>query len=229
MDIYYEVIGEGYPIVFLHGNGEDHHIFDQSVNIFKEKYQCILIDSRYHGKSIHKGKLSYQQMCQDVQDVVSTLELQEYDVVGFSDGGILALLLASQDKRLKHLVSIGANTSPQMIKPIYRLTFFFQMICLLPFCLYHKKARISFQCLKLMMKEPHIDVQDLENIKIPALIMAGEHDMIKEEDTRTIAKSLPYSALRIIKQANHFLLRDSFEQTIHEITMFINSCHKEDL
>ena len=54
-DIYYQVTGQGFPVVFLHGNGEDHHIFDQAVNLLSKQYQCICIDSRYHGQSVHTG------------------------------------------------------------------------------------------------------------------------------------------------------------------------------
>ena len=52
MDIYYEIIGEGFPLVLLHGNNEDHHVFDEAVKLLAKEYQCILIDSRYHGQSI---------------------------------------------------------------------------------------------------------------------------------------------------------------------------------
>ena len=75
-DIYYQISGEGFPIVFLHGNGEDHHIFDQAVLQLSKQYQCICIDSRYHGQSIHAGELSYQQMAKDVMGVVDELKLE---------------------------------------------------------------------------------------------------------------------------------------------------------
>lgn len=228
MDIYYEVIGDGYPIILLHGNGEDHHIFDETVDVFKKDYQCILIDSRYHGRSAHQGTLTYQQMCDDVKNVVNELNLEKYDVIGFSDGGIVGLMLGEQDERLKHLVTIGANTKPQMIKLIYRLSMYIGLICLLPFCLYNPKARLSFKLSRLMIKEPQIEYRDLENIKITVLVMAGEMDMIKEEDTKMIADSLPYSVLKIIRHGNHFLLRDSFDQTIHEISLFLSTCHREE-
>ena len=114
-DIYYQVTGQGFPVVFLHGNGEDHHIFDQAVNLLSKQYQCICIDSRYHGQSVHAGELSYQQMCQDVMAVMDELNIAAYDVIGFSDGGIVSLMLGMQDSRLKHIVSIGANTKPRYI------------------------------------------------------------------------------------------------------------------
>lgn len=228
-DIYYQITGKGYPILFLHGNGEDHHIFDHVVEKLSKHYQCICIDSRYHGKSIHAGELSYHQMAQDVLQVINELELDAYDVIGFSDGAITSLLLAQIDTRLKHVVSIGANTKPKAIKPFYRLTFYLQMICLAVFSLYQKKARLTFQLYKLMLTQPHIEYQQLHDISIPVLVLAGEFDMIKESDTKQIAKSLPYGILKIIRHGNHFLLRDAYLETMQEITLFLEACHQEEL
>lgn len=227
MDIYYEVIGSGYPIICLHGNGEDHHIFDDMAKELTG-YKLILIDSRYHGKSTRQGELSYKQMMKDVLNVIDELKIDVYDLIGFSDGGIVSLLLGMADERVQNMIIIGANTKPQMIKPIYRFFDYLQMLCLLPFCLYHPKARRTFQCLKLMETQPHIEYHDLEKIKVPVLILAGEQDMIKEIDTMNIKKHLIYSVLKIIKGGNHFLLKDSFQQTIKEIQLFLNVCHKED-
>ena len=228
LDIYYEVIGDGFPLVFVHGNNEDHHIFDQAVQILSQQYRCILIDSRYHGQSICQGELSYQQMAKDVQSVITSLAIEAYDCIGFSDGAIVSLLLGMSDQRLQHIVSIGANTKPSMIKPFYRLTFYIEMICLLPFCLYNKKARKTFRLSCLMLRQPQISYDDLKNIHVPVLVMAGEYDMIKKADTLRIGESIPYCVVKIIKQGNHFLLRDSFQQTIREIELFLNACHQEE-
>ena len=228
MDIYYEVIGEGFPIVCLHGNGEDHHIFDELVKGLKGQYQFILIDSRYHGQSIHQGELSYQQMMQDVMDIIDQLNREAYDVIGFSDGAIVSLLLGMNDQRVKHIISMGANTKPQMIRPIYRLTMVMQWICLLPFCLYHPKARLTRKRTKLMMSQPQIDYSSLNQIQIPVLVLAGEFDMIKDSDTQNIGQALTYGIVKIIKGGNHFLLRDFFQQTIKEIQLFLQACHQEE-
>ena len=84
VEIYYEVVGQGYPIVCLHGNGEDHHIFDQLVTILSQDYQLILIDSRYHGQSIHQGELSYHQMMKDVMNVIQELNLKYSEVLSYT-------------------------------------------------------------------------------------------------------------------------------------------------
>mgnify|MGYP006386076649 FL=1 len=93
-DINYKVIGNGYPIVLLHGNGENMTIFDKLVEKLQDSYQLICIDSRYHGNSVYQGEMSYSQMCKDVVEVVNELNIDEYDVIGFSDGGIISILLS---------------------------------------------------------------------------------------------------------------------------------------
>lgn len=227
MEIYYEVIGEGFPIVFLHGNNEDHHIFDEAVAVLSKDYQCILIDSRYHGQSVQEGELSYQQMCLDVQNVISELHINAYDVIGFSDGAIVSLMLGMSDQRLQHIVSLGANTKPNQLKWIYRFSLYLELLCLIPFCLYDKKARKTFRLSFLMLKQPQIEYENLKKIHVPTLVMAGEYDMIKQDDTLKIGEAIPYSVVKIIKQGNHFLLRDSFRQTIKEIQLFLQACHQE--
>lgn len=227
-DIFYKVIGNGFPIVLLHGNGENHHIFDETVKVLSQTYQCILIDSRYHGKSIKSGKLTYQLMCDDVKNVVSELDISEYDMIGFSDGGIIALLLSMQDTRLKHMIVMGANTKPCYLKPMYRYPMYLSLVCLLPFCIYNKKARKQFLLTRLMLKEPNIEYQQLSSVSAPTLVLAGQYDMIKETDTLKIGESLLYGIVKIIKQGTHSLLRDSFKQTMKEIEAFLYACHQED-
>ena len=227
MKLYYEVVGEGYPIICLHGNGEDHHIFDDLTKKLIKKYQVILVDSRCHGNSENSKSISYKEMMDDVIELADDLRLEAYDVIGFSDGGILSLMLALNDQRVKHIISLGANSQPQMIKSIYRFTIIVQTICLIPFCLFNKEPRLSFKLNMLMLKEPDLTYEQLSHIKIPALILAGEYDMIKEEDTINISKAIKYSILKIIRNGNHFLLRDSFKETSNEITLFLEACHKE--
>ncbi|MCD7893316.1 MAG: alpha/beta hydrolase [Erysipelotrichaceae bacterium] len=217
----YEIIGHGFPIIMLHGNGENHHVFDQIAKDLCD-YQCILLDANY------EGKISYQKLCDDVIKVIHALKLDAYDVIGFSDGGIIALMLAMQEEHVKHVITLGANTNPHMIKPFFIFNSYIRLGCLLPFCIYSKKARLSFKLTKLMLTEPHISYESLSDIKIPVLVMAGEYDLIKEEDTQNIAKALPYSVLRIIPQGSHFLLRDYYKQTYKEIRLFLDICHEED-
>ncbi len=225
MDIYYEIKGEGYPVVLLHGNGENMHIFDDLVSLLSKKYQCICIDSRYHGKSIKSGELTYEQLCKDVMNVCDELKLTEYSVIGFSDGGIVSLLLSLNDSRLKHMICIGANTFAKAVKPIYYYTDLLKRIIYIPFTLYHPKAKLLIRYLDLMLKMNSIPYSALNDVKIPSLILCGEYDMIKYDDSKKIAESLPYGILKVIPRGNHFLISDFFNETSKEILLFLEACH----
>lgn len=228
MKLYYEITGKGYPIFLLHGNGENHHIFDNLVKVLSKSYQCISVDSRYHGNSEHSGELTYEAMVDDIKELASELNVNEYDVIGFSDGGIIALMLSLEDKRLKHMVTIGANTHVKALKPIILYTMYIERIFLMFFSIYHPKARLKLKHLNLMLKQKTISYDSLKDVRIPSLILCGEHDMIKLSDSENIAESLPYGILKVIPQGNHFLLSDAFKSTSKEIMMFLNACHREN-
>lgn len=226
--IYYKVIGKGYPIVLLHGNGENFHIYDQFIECMKDDYQLICIDSRYHGQSIKEGEMSYQQMTSDVMNIVDELHITEYDVVGFSDGGIISILLSLQDLRLKHMIIIGVNTKVSGLKTMVRFNDWLMLFCLIPFCLYNKRMRVKWRLVKMMESMKEISQEDLNKIMIPTLILAGEYDLIKQEETDYIHKNIKYSVKKIIKNGTHFLLRDHFEKTYREIRKFLEVCHGEE-
>ncbi|MGN1406103.1 MAG: alpha/beta fold hydrolase, partial [Erysipelotrichaceae bacterium] len=192
LDLYYEVIGNGKPLIMVHGNGEDHRIFDKAVNLLKNSFTCYLIDSRGHGKSQKVKEYHYADMADDVYKFISALNLKDVTYYGFSDGGIIGLLLAiNHGDVLKRMIISGANTNPNMIKP--RLVKAFRFI-----------NRIHYNPLfALMLNEPDIKKEELEKINIPVLVLAGSKDLVLEEDSRFIAGSIPYATLKILKGEGH--------------------------
>lgn len=221
MDIYYEVHGTGKPIILLHGNQENRTIFKDLIHDLKPSYRLIAMDSRYHGKSMKSGELSLHQMALDVMSIADGLGLDEYDVIGFSDGANIGLTLAGMDERLKHLIAMSPNASPKGLKLPFRLSMYLTLFCLLPFCIYNKRARIKWKLTRFMMKEPHFNEEYLHNIKIPVLLLSGEYDLIKEEDLEFIAESLPHCFHKVIAQSTHNLLISEYDQTLTEIRGFL--------
>lgn len=93
VELYYEVVGEGYPLVMLHGNREDCSIFDTSSSVLRERYKVHLLDSRCHGRS-SDGLLTYEILGDDLISFVTALNIERPVVYGFSDGAIAALCAA---------------------------------------------------------------------------------------------------------------------------------------
>ena len=109
VELFYEVSGAGRPLVMVHGNGEDHTIFDEAAEYLQQRYTCYRIDSRGHGQSSPVSELHYADMAGDVIAFLEQLDLQNVIFYGFSDGGIVGLLAAAESKRITTLIVSGAN------------------------------------------------------------------------------------------------------------------------
>ena len=189
--IYYEIIGKGRPLMMIHGNGEDHGIFDVAVKKLRDEFKIYLIDLRGHGKSDPAEEYHYEQMAEDLNDFMRLYHLEDLTYFGYSDGGILGLLLAMKSDRISRLIISGANLTPKGLKPICRLK-----IAML--WRFKKDPKV-----KMMMEEPSIDENDLLSIKAKTTVIAGQRDLVRYDETKKIADHIPDSRLRIIKNESH--------------------------
>ncbi len=192
LNIYYEVYGEGKPIILLHGNSETHEIFDKLIDKLKDNYKVYAIDSRCHGKSEDTIYISYNLMRDDIIGFIQKLNIEKPILYGFSDGGIIGLLIAIKEPDiLSKLIVSGANLNPKGMKTVMRN--FIKLVCLF------SKDKLF----KMMLKEPNISIEELKTIKTPTVILAGEKDVIKLKHTKQISGNIQNSKLEIIKNENH--------------------------
>ena len=192
INLHYEVYGEGKPIILLHGNQESHEIFDKLISKLESGFKVYAIDSRCHGKSENPKDVSYDLMCQDVIEFITKLNIEKPILYGFSDGGIIGLLIAIKEPNLlSKLIISGAQLNPggADLKTIIldRVSYFFT----------------RNKLIKMMVKEPNIKVEDLSKIIVPAHVIAGEKDLIKYEHTKLIADNIKNSTLEIVPNENH--------------------------
>lgn len=192
ININYEVYGEGNPIILLHGNSENHHIFNKLIEKLKTNYRVYAIDSRCHGESEKTKEISYDLMAEDTIEFIKKLKIEKPIFYGFSDGGIIGLLIAIQEPELlSKLIISGANLNPSGMKK--SMLVFSKIVYFLT----------RNKLFKMMIKEPDIKVEDLRKIKVPTVVLAGQDDAIKEEHTKLISNSIPDSTLEIIPNENH--------------------------
>ena len=190
--LYYEKTGAGRPLILLHGNGETHLIFDKALPLLRDHFTVYLIDSRGHGQSSKTNSFHYAEMAEDIHCFIEALSLTAPLFYGFSDGGIIGLMLAATyPTLLSGLIVSGANTGPEGLKQgwlwlfrlVYRIT---------------KDPKIA-----LMLQEPHITAKQLAAIQIPTLVLAGSHDLIKEAHTRSLAAAIQGCSLHILPGEGH--------------------------
>jgi pimeloyl-ACP methyl ester carboxylesterase len=189
--LYYEIIGSGRPLVMLHGNGEDHTIFQEAAEVLSRQFACYLIDTRDHGKSTPVKELHYPDMAEDVIAFLEAKDLKDVVLYGFSDGGIVGLLTCMKTDRVSDLIISGANLSPDaVIGPIGLMI--------------NVMGRFSKdEKIRLMLREPNIDPEDLRAIRARTLVLAGEHDVVRKSETERIAAYIPNAYLRILPAEGH--------------------------
>jgi len=200
--------GSGYPLILLHGNGEDYHYFDRQIDEFATHYTVYAVETRGHGKSPRGSKpFTISQFSDDLRDFMDRQQIERANILGFSDGGNIAMVFAIRyPERVNKLVLNGANATTNGLKAYfqipteirYRLT-----LCLEPFS---KKAKKEREMLELMVKNPVDSLDELANITAPTLVVAGTRDLIKSSHSRKIAESIPDSKLVFIN-GNHAVAR----------------------
>jgi len=211
IDIYYETEGEGPPILLLHGNGEDHRIFDRLVWYLQEDHKIFSIDTRGHGKSEKVGSFHYSDMVDDIAAFITELGIERPILYGFSDGGIVALMLASEHpKMLSGIIASGPNLTPKDVKFSVRL----------PMMLANFFKRDPL--VELMIREPNITDEDLLKIEVPALITVGEKDIINVSHAKHIAEKIPCGSLVIVPGENHFSYIVHSDKLFPLITDFVD-------
>jgi len=192
IELYYEKTGQGAPVILLHGNGEDNTIFDVLVEELSKKYTVYAIDSRDHGKSGKVETLDYETMMEDIAELIKELDIRKPMLYGFSDGGIIGLLMAIRHPSLlSKLIVSGANTHPSGAKRIFTV---------LGHIIHFFSRSRKF---KLMLTQPDITAAELSTITVPTLVLAGKRDFVSESHTREIADNIPGSELRILEGETH--------------------------
>lgn len=192
VNIYYYQVGQGDPLILLHGNGEDHHIFDPLITKLQPYFTIYAIDSRNHGQSEETTDYHYEIMAADLAAFIQHLKLEAVNIIGFSDGAITALLLALQQPNLiNKMALLGVNLQPsdftnecyQFVQQTYATT--------------------QDPLFKMMLEQPNIELASLKQIKIPTLVIGAEHDIYHPALFEQIANTLPNATLKIMPDHQH--------------------------
>lgn len=204
--LHYIEQGQGLPLIFLHGNGEDSSYFVHQIECFSKDYHVIAIDTRGHGGSPRGDKpFTIKQFAEDLNNFMDENGIPKANILGFSDGGNIALTFAlKHPEKVKKMIVNGANLFPHGVKPRYQWPIEIGYRIAKLFANKSEQARHNAELLALMVNEPHINPSELATLTMPVLVVAGTKDMIKDSHTRLIYKSLPNAQLGIVK-GNHFV------------------------
>lgn len=205
VSLYYEMYGEGEPLLMIHGNGNSMSGFINQVDEFSKKYKVILVDCRGRGSSTYVPgvELTFDLQIEDLRLFLDKLNIPKTHIVGWSDGGILGLLMAiKHPERVDKLVSMAGNIFPDGCVDLDDM----------------KKIRddlvkdnkdhkndLAIDLYNLDIKYPNLEYKDLSVIKSKTLIMAGDHDEIKNEHTIKMFEAIPNAQLAILPKSTHYM------------------------
>ena len=217
------------PIVFIHGVGLNHEIWQPQLNYFKNN-TTISYDILGHGKTpLKKSNISFDDFSKQLINLLDELNFDSVHLIGFSIGSLIARNFAVKyNDRLKSLTLLGS---------IYKRSEEQQKIVNDRFNLAKKNLKLSKQALrrwftdKYLEKNPdtfkkissileknnmknflkvyklfvyHKNDENFKNIKVNTLIMTGENDIGSTVDmSKKLSEIINNSQLKVIKDGKH--------------------------
>lgn len=217
---YYEVEGDGEPLVLLHGGLCAIETLSGLRKALAAHFRVYLPERRGHGRTPDvDGPYSYGLFADDTIAFIEALELGSAHVVGFSDGATVGLLTALRRPDLvRGLVHIGQQVNPSGLRPEFVGMFELDAMPqgMLPPMLRELYDAVSpdgpdhwdvvaGKVWQLIRSEPNIGITQLTDVRAPALVMLGEHDIVTEAHASAMVDAIPDSRLLVVPDAAHGL------------------------
>jgi pimeloyl-ACP methyl ester carboxylesterase len=212
---WYEVEGDGPPLVLLHGGMSDSTAWGMQVPAFSQRHRVFSPDRRAHGKTPDvEGPLSYDGMAADTVAFLETVVGGPAYLVGWSDGGIVALLVALRRPDLvTRQVVIGANFHHEGLLDAFHLgddpnaddvalfKGMYEANAVDPanWPVFFAKSE------RMWREEPTMTIVDIARINAPTLVMVGDDDAIEYDHTVALFEALPVGQLAVVPGTSHVL------------------------
>ena len=232
---YYEVHGDegSEPLVLLHGGIATAESWAGQSGPLSERYRVFVPERRGHGHTQDiEGPISYDLMAADTAAFLREVVGGPAHLVGWSDGGIVALVTALRDPDLvRSMVVIGTNfhhdgatftpeeagmdpDSPGLG------TFRDQYAAASPDGPEHWPV-VFAKIMRMWAEEPTLTVEDLAGIQVPTLVMVGDDDGIKLPHTVELYEALPHGQLAVVPGASHALPMEKPDEVNQLILEFL--------
>ena len=192
----------------------------------------IALDSRGHGRSTRSAQaFGYDLMASDVLAMMDHLKLDKVSIVGWSDGGIIGLVLAMQHPdRVSKLFAYGANYNVSGVNPTVETNPVFGQAIGMAMENYQKLSptpgdfdNFLKQISGMWFSQPDFKPEQLGSIKVPTVIADGQYEeAILPAHTVELAKLIPGSKLVIIPNVSHMGMWQDPAAFNKEMTAFLD-------
>jgi pimeloyl-ACP methyl ester carboxylesterase len=211
LKMYYEIYGQGKPLVLLHGGGSTiQTTFGRVIPMLAKNRQVIGVELQAHGRTDDRDTgISFEQDADDVAGLLKNLNIQKADIFGFSNGGTTAIQLAIRHPdQINKIIAASAlckrsgvpnqfwefmsnakiEDMPQQLKDAYKAV---------ASDTHHLQA-MHDKCAQRMVEFNDIPDELLKSIKAPTLIINGDTDVGTSEHAVEMHRLIPNSQLMII-------------------------------
>ncbi|QBS45188.1 alpha/beta fold hydrolase [Nocardia sp. CS682] len=230
---WYDETGDGEPVLLLHGGFVDSRSFEPAVAGLAEHFRVYRMDRRGHGRTPDvAGPISYDLMAQDTIAFLDTVVGGAAHLVGYSDGAVVALLVALRRPDLvRKLVSISGNFHhdgllPGVLdgfaheEPMRRLAARYGEVS--PDGEEHFRV-VAEKLLSMARAEPTLTVEELAGIASRTLVIAADDDAMSLEHTIALYRAIPDSELAIIPGTSHLLVVEKPAEVYRVVGSFLTT------
>lgn len=250
IDLFYEITGQGQPVLFIHGLGSSHNDWERQTPFFSNQYQVITFDLRGHGQSQKPpGPYTMSLFARDAAGLIMSLGVAPVHVVGVSLGGMVAFQLAvDYPELIRSLVII--NTGPELIPrtlnerwqvlmrlSVVRLFGMRKIGEVLGKRLFPKADQADLRQLFVERWEKNDPkayiasmqaivgwsvINRLPDINLPTLVIAGENDYTPVSIKEDCVSRMPRAELDVIEDSGHATPVDSTEKFNEKVFSFLH-------
>lgn len=211
INMYYEVHGQGTPLVLLHGGGSTLFTsFAKMIPLLAESRQVIAVELQAHGRtSDRNAPESFEQDADDVAALLKHLTISKADIMGFSNGGSTSLQLAIRHPEcVNKVVAVSAIYKRDGMQPGF--FDFMQKGTFSDMPQPYKDAFLSVnndpqKLMNMFNKDRQrmLDFKDwsdelIKSIEVPVLVMVGDKDVVRPEHAMELARLLPKGQLAVL-------------------------------
>lgn len=222
----------GEVVVLLHGGMSSSASMLKSIGPrLAREFHVGAFDRRGHGGTADTDEpFSYEAMADEAILFLEYLGRPAH-LVGHSDGANVALLVALRRPDLvRRCVVIGGNFHHDGLIATPEIDFespgFLEWSIrygdLSPNGVAHAKV-MAVKSERMLKSGPTLEVEDLAQIRVPVLVMAGDDDVAKLEHTCTMYEAIPESQMAIVAGTSHALLKERTKECARIIIRFLKS------
>jgi pimeloyl-ACP methyl ester carboxylesterase len=233
IELFYNVHGEGEPLVLIHGLGSSTRDWELQLTPFTKHFQVITLDLRGHGKSSKPaGPYSMEMLAKDTAQLIQQLKLKSGHILGISLGGMVAFQLVLDYPHLVRSLVITNSTVDMVPKSIKERLAIWQRVMIVRLMGMEKMGQVLADRFmphpeQKELREVFIQrwgendktaylealkgivgwsVKDrLAEIKCPALIIGADGDYFPVEEKEAYVSMIPNSKLVIVENSRHAL------------------------